>query len=1139
MASFITNKDKDNTLKERLHCLIQDSDELRFLVGFFYFNGWQEIYERLKADAHLQLKILVGLEVGKHNGKLIEYGDPDSGKDTGEEAFHRTLKSFTTALNDKDRDTQEVYEQVKFFVQMIKEGRLQIRKTREPNHAKLYLFHYTEAESKHRRKKGAVITGSSNLTKSGLSLQEEFNVEILDYGYEEAEAYFNELWDKARKITEDDEHRNILIKVVEEQTQVAEISPFEAYCFVLKTYLDFNQTANDSEDIRSMLERIGFNSFSYQIDAVGQALQKLKEHNGCIIADVVGLGKSVIASLVARETGKKGIVICPPGLMGDKDKKDSGWWGYLEQFGLYQWQVFSRGAMDKIVEAIKGRNFEVVIIDEAHYFRNQDTESYGYLEAICKNKQVVLLTATPFNNSPEDIEALLKLFTIPKQSSFIADGDLDGLFTDYRATYYQLSYIIKNHNEKDTQKASRARGFYDALIEGGKEDEVINLEKVHQATAELSKKIRDTINPVVIRRNRLDLQKDHIYSKEVTTLSKVQDPKELYYELDQAQNAFYDEVIEKYFPRRKSRFTGAIYQPFIYKEDVDFDEDSDGVDDEDKGLNYQQNKEFQMQRNLFDFMRRLLVRRFESSFGAFKESIDELLRVHRLVERFIKKTGMYLLNRKLIEKIENSDIEDIVAVIEKYIAEAEHTGKNPKSAILYKIDEFKYKERFLSDIQSDIKLFEEIRERIGELQLVANDPKREAIIARIQQQLRKEPNRKVILFSEYVATIKHLEEGFRKAFGKSLLVCDGKMNDALARELNTDFNAQYKGTPTNKYKVLLTSDKLSEGFNLNRAGLVINYDIPWNPTRVIQRVGRINRIGTKVFDELMIWNFFPSEKGKSVVRIEEVAKQKMRMIHSALGEDTKILSNEEEPTPSNLGDRIRDEIEGNKEGVNPLTVVRNLYKELSEQYPEVIRRISELPMRVKTAKAADSYGLNVLQRKGRNLFTYSIDRGEGRKVEAIDFNELLERIKCAIDTPKLALSSTFWALYGEVQRYKPKLKENRLKMTTEASVEKRAMNNLQYALRPGTLSEEEYRTHRDFINTLIEDIKRYKAIGVANLRCVAMKNFSPENKKDFVKGLVFLKKMFGADYLKKLIERGQVESEVVIAIENNDQKELF
>lgn len=107
-----------------------------------------------------------------------------------------------------------------------------------------------------------------------------------------------------------------------------------------------------------------------------------------------------------------------------------------------------------------------------------------------------------------------------------------------------------------------------------------------------------------------------------------------------------------------------------------------------------------------------------------------------------------------------------------------------------------------------------------------------------------------------------------------------------------------------EYTILLTTDKLSEGVNLNRAGVVVNYDIPWNPVRVIQRVGRINRIGKKVYDNIYIVNFFPTEKGADIVRSREIAESKMFMIHNVLGEDSKIFSPDKEPQPSELYERL-------------------------------------------------------------------------------------------------------------------------------------------------------------------------------------------------------------------------------------------
>src|SRR5690606_12623504 len=516
--NFITNNKQQKTLKSRLNTLIGISDELKFLVGFFYFNGWSEIYKSLQQNAEQKLKILVGLQVFRHAGNIIEYANNQNEEFSQDEIFQQYLVSLGFALNNEEMDTEEFYNQVGFFVQMITEGRLEIRKTENPNHAKLYLFHLNKEQAHLQGMSGQFITGSSNLTRSGLQNQEEFNVEIKDYGYYDAVQYFDELWEKAVPITERDENRKILIDFIQHKSQVASITPFEAYCLVIKTYLDTYNQEDEKIDLDNLLEKVELKKFSYQVDAVKQALQIIKEHNGCIIADVVGLGKSVIASMIARQINKRGIIICPPGLMGDAERKDSGWYEYLEKFGLHNWQIFSRGKIDSIAESIEGRDFEVVIVDEAHYFRNQDTADYENLAMLCRGKKVILLTATPFNNSPEDIFSLLKLFIVPGRSSISLEDNLAGKFSNLNYTYKQLSFITKNWSSAEDKKRKQAENLYTMLVD---EELPVDIKKVNVKIKKLSDEIKRVINPVVIRRNRLDVQKDHIYSKEIGELSKV------------------------------------------------------------------------------------------------------------------------------------------------------------------------------------------------------------------------------------------------------------------------------------------------------------------------------------------------------------------------------------------------------------------------------------------------------------------------------------------------------------------------------------------------------------------------------------------------------------------------------------------
>lgn len=1116
--NFITNNKQQKTLKGRLNTLISISDELKFLVGYFYFSGWSDIYLSLQKNPQQKLKLLVGLQVCNYLGNIIEYAEKEEEDSSRDEEFQKYLVSLGFALNNEEMDTEEFYNQVGFFVQMIEENRLEIRKTENPNHAKLYLFHLNEDQAEKQGMPGQFITGSSNLTRSGLHNQEEFNVEIKDYGYADAVQYFDELWERATPITEHLDNRKILIDFIKNKTQVATITPFEAYCLVIKTYLDLQNQENEEVDLDTLLEKIDLKKFSYQSDAVNQAIQMIKEHNGCIIADVVGLGKSVIASMIARQMNKRGIIICPPGLMGDPEKKDSGWWEYLEKFGLHNWQVYSRGIIDRIADNIEGRDFEVVIVDEAHYFRNQDTSDYEALSMICRGKKVILLSATPFNNSPADIFSLLKLFIVPGKSTISLEDNLAGKFSRLNYEYKQLSVIFKNWNSADDKKRKQAENIYTTIID---ENLPIDIKKVKVQTQRLSNDIKRIISPVVIRRNRLDLKQDYIYAKEVGDLSKVKDPEEVFYYLDTEQDEFYDNIISKYFAEN-GVFTGAIYQPFSYEKIL-----SDKLDEFG-------NRQYNQQKNLYDFMRRILVKRFESSFGSFEKSIERFLQVHLLVKDFIDKTGKFILDRSFIDRIKDFEFEEIEANLEKYAA-GDLKRKTPKNNEVYNVDTFHRRQEFLDDIDSDIQLFKDIQKRLKDLKLVENDPKQEEIIKKIKHLLANEPNRKIILFSEYVDTIHHLEKRFKSEFKNEVLVCDGKVSKDLASHLNSDFNAQYnKGLKTNHFKILLTSDKLSEGFNLNRAGAIINYDIPWNPTRVIQRVGRINRIGSKVYDELFILNFFPSLKGADIVKSREIAQQKMFLIHNALGEDAKIFDEDEEPTPASLGSKINSNPQEEGE-VNTITKIRNLYADLQNKHPEIIEKISQLPPRVKTAKSFPRYELNVLRRKGLSLFAQTVGNEESRIIKEIDFEELLQKIECTIDEPTLKLSSVFWNLYEEVKEFKPKYKMGR----TEISLEQKAEANLKKSLK--ILKNLNFE-NLNFIQMLIKDLRYYHTLSIRSIRRIGGQELSDDKKsiRSFLEEITYLKKQLGENYLDVIESKSKGKNkEVIIAIENNDEKELF
>jgi len=1116
--NFITNNSGDSNFRKRLNTLVSISDELKFLVGFFYFSGWQELFESLKSNESIKLKLLVGLQVDKllNSMAIFEHGAQEDGL-SQEDHFNQFMSSLGFALNNDAMDTEAFYNQVSFFLRMIQEGRLQIRKTENPNHAKLYLFHLNEHQAHIQNMTGQFVTGSSNLTKAGLGGQEEFNVEIKDYGFDDAELYFDELWDRAIPITEDNSRRNFLTQFIEHKSLAATVTPFEAYALILKTYLDLQQQKVIRPEVENILEEIGFKKFTYQLDAVNQALSTIDEYNGVIIADVVGLGKSVIASLIAKNLGQRGMVICPPGLIGDKTLS-TGWWGYINDFKLYDWEVESRGKLEDLAENIDQKDIDVVIIDEAHYFRNQDTSDYEALQMICRDRKVILLTATPFNNSPSDIFSLLKLFIVPGKSGITIEDNLESLFQAHNYRFKKLSDISKYHNSTNIDKVKKAEKLYVSILG---EQLPIDIKKVRKATSELANQIKNTISSVVIRRNRLDLKSDYEYSNEVGELSKIKDPFELFYKLSQKQSDFYDRIISQYFIE-DGRFKGAIYQPFSY-EFKQLDEDK---------LDESGNRAFQQQRNLFDFMRRLLVKRFESSFGAFASSIDRFLQVHELVREFIDSSGgKYILDRQLIEKIKNYDEEEILDVLEKFENDL-LDKKIPKNNTVYNVTNFQREAEFIADIENDIQLFKEIKEELKVLDLVNHDPKRESVYDEIKELIKEgSDKRKVIIFSEYVDTIKHLEGFFREKIGNRVLVCDGKVSKEMAKYLNSDFNAQIKGSQTDFFDVLLTSDKLSEGFNLNRAGVIVNYDIPWNPTRVIQRVGRINRIGTKVYDELFIYNFFPSEAGADIVKSREIAAQKMFLIHSSLGEDSKIFDSQEEPTAAGLFNKINVSPDTDEE-LNLSTLIRNRFKEISDKYPEVIERISNLPNRVKSAKKYEVSEVNILRKKGLSLFAQTVlePKPVDNKVKEITIEELLPRAECEFDEEHLELSKNFWPAYESVKNHKPKHKTRK----SEASIETKAFNNLKASLKIIDPKEEALTS---FIKVLIKDIRTYRTLSQRTLGRLGRKDFSPRSnakaKKAFFDEVIWIRNNLGDDYLTRILKRVEHQkNEVIIAVEN-------
>lgn len=977
--SFITNKEK--FLSDIINGILPKTNAVDILVGYFYYSGYSQLSEKLQDK---QIRILVGLDIDLHISKRIsEVENFRKGFVSRNLVKEEYYAQFITLFNDSDLlDSADKLEQFKMFYGKILDGTLEIRKTLEPCHSKMYLFAYNDQMNEGGELPGVLITGSSNLSYQGLKGRLELNARFNDkLEYEEGKKLFDELWENsvviANKDNLDEWNNKVMKRIWYEQLY----SPYLMYVRVLKEYFNI-PTVNNILTPHDITEG-KYSNLRYQTDAVQMALNALNNHNGAIVADVVGLGKSVIASTIARNLKLRTIIVCPPHLYKQ-------WEGYRDEFGFTA-TVFSSGKIEEALlhyqELVNPGEQFLIIIDEAHRFRNEYTQDYALLHNLCFNNKVLLLTATPFNNQPADIYALIKLFQIPTNSTLKTVENLGATFKDLIGKYKKL---------REEQR------------EGKKTDEEIKTQ-----VSDMAKKIRSIISPLVVRRSRLDLLDIPEYAEDLKQqhiqLVLPDDPEELEYDLS-GLKALYLSTLERISPSEEGgnvyHFKAARYSPALYiHEDL---QEKLAKELEDKtGVNF--NLLIGRQANISKFMRHLLVARFESSVAAFQASLGYMIQSSEHMLRWIEKRNKIPVFKKgnlpdVSAFYDTSDdgMEEIEELFEKYEARG-----------FFEIDMKYVKDNFVADVESDIRLLKSLREQwFGKDNTIKNDPKLDSFIRIVQEKMKNEPERKLIVFSEFADTVNYLGDALAKAGLPVMKYTSADATPANKDLIRTNFDAGMKpALQRNDYHVLIATDAISEGYNLHRAGAIFNYDIPYNPTRVIQRIGRINRVNKKVFEHLYIYNYFPTDVGEAETRTKEISTLKMAMIHAIMGEDTKALTKEEE-VKAFFKERYRKEFARSEEASWD-TPYRKLLNGLkgTEDYDAAL----EIPHRARTARKAEKPKKGVLMfgRKGED-FVFKI--GDATNPPAmISAEEAISLFEADRHEEPVDLSKNFDTVYQRVK----------------------------------------------------------------------------------------------------------------------------
>ncbi len=926
--TFITNE-KEGNLLERFKVLIRDTQCFDVLVGYFYTSGFHALYRSL--DKTKTIRILIGISTDKRTLDAIEQArQPERTFSHAETKEH--FSDMVTDEMEHAEDSRRVEEGVGKFLEWLQSGKLEIKAYPTENiHAKLYIMSFAEDD----RDVGRVITGSSNFTKSGLVDNLEFNVELktrADYDF--AKQKFEELWKDAVDV------QGTYLDTIRKRTWLNDtITPYELYLKFLYEY--FKDALRQADEFAPQYIPTEFKQLEYQKQAVLNAKKILEEYGGVFISDVVGLGKTYVSAMLANELDGRTLILAPPALL---DRNNPGSWTNVFSDFRVPADSESIGKIDYLIRN-GTEKYKNVFIDEAHRFRTESNETYEKLAQICRGKRVILVTATPLNNTPKDILSQIKLFQSTRKSTIPNLPNLESFFG-------RLEQKIK---KLDRQKD---HGQY------------------MQTARENARDIREfVLKYLMVRRTRKEIENyfsDDLKNQNLT-FPEVEDPESVLYQLNEEENEIFDETV--LFITNK--FSYARYTPLLPRYY--------------KGEDKPTQPEIQAQTNMKGFMKILLIKRLESSFHAFRNTIGRFIKNHELFIKELKKGNVYVSKthaNKIFELLEDDDDAAIRVLLD--------SGKARK----YPADDFK--EALKKDLENDLKLLKEIQKSWSGIK---RDPKLLSFADRLASHPVLKKN-KLIVFTESKETANYLAGKLDEKFSGKVLAFSGASGAATRQKVIENFDAR-ASSPKDDCRILVATEVLSEGVNLHRSNVVINYDIPWNPTRLMQRVGRINRLDTR-FDKIYTFNFFPTEQSNDQIRLKEAAKAKIQSFITLLGADARLLTEGEDIESHALFDRLTSKktITGEDEDDESELKYLQIIRDIRDKDQDLFDTVKRLPKKSRTARKYKDGENRLLTyfRKGKIQKFFLVGKDDS---EEIDFMGAAKKLETEAKTPREKLPADF------------------------------------------------------------------------------------------------------------------------------------
>jgi superfamily II DNA/RNA helicase len=987
---------RTSKLVDSIAQMLDGTEAARFAVGYFFVSGLEGIAKSL---AHVtELRLLIGNTTNRETLEQLAEGHRRLelvGAEVDAAAYPKRSVKESMALGTAAKiresleysdQTDSVQETVQVLVKLIEEKRLKVRiYTQGRMHAKAYIFTYGDTynllgEPVLKHEKGIAVVGSSNLTLSGISHNTELNVVVQgNNNHDELVRWFDELW------AESQDFDAALMAEMQQSWAMATVTPYDIY---MKTLYALLKNRVDDEDETDQLwdDDIFRQLAKFQQDAVKSATRMIRDNRGAFVADVVGLGKSFIGAAIVKHFERadhtRALILCPAPL------KDM-WERYNERYQLNA-NVLSMGFLYEsdqgniLLNDIKYRDRDFLLIDESHNLRNTGTQRYKLVQAYMDDnpaRRCCLLTATPRNRSSWDVFNQIKLFHGSDKTDLPIDpADLRQYFNLIEKRERTLPELLRHllirrtrnevlrsygfdaetHERVDrTRFAEYQSGKRRAYVKVGGKNQFFPVRKLR--TVEYS--IEDTYQGLYQE------LKDHLGKPKASKGAKG-------------------------MPRRiDGELTYARYGLFRYVKPALADHEPYASLQRAAG-------------NLRGLMRVLLFKRFESSVQAFRATIKRMLNIHQSFLQSLER-GFVPAGEDAQTLLYTSDGSDD----EAFLDALENVSKT------YRLEDFNSAE-LKEHIAHDMSVLNDIFKQVEPI-----TPEKDAKLQRLLGLLKDEElaKSKRLIFTQYAETARYLHDNLNPEgkFSDIDVISSGdkskfRVVGRFSPKSNPEYPMQANETELN---TVVATDVLSEGLNLQDCDTIINYDLHWNPVRLIQRFGRIDRIGSD-HDIVRGFNFLPEGRMDKHLGLKTILKNRIAEIHETIGEDSAILDpaeqiNEEamyaiyEAKSENLSLFEEDELVSMNEA-------EEILRHLKAEDPAEFERIASLRDGIRCAKPSLSQGTYVFCQAGDFQQLYLTDASG--KISTRDIPAILGGIKCSPSLPASTLPKDHNKQVMEIRR---------------------------------------------------------------------------------------------------------------------------